>query len=691
MKIVAKKIFLVFLFISFYFLDATDIGSNFTIQSHIVFDFNEDNRIANDAVMENSFTLTNKEGTSIVATCSFDSYFPIQGLTNLNGGYLNLNNNVMFKNISALGSAGKVYGNGFSITFPATENIVGVPSSVDRGGRIERLSQIYSTGNVYSVDWSYDDNYLVDNRTVSANTEVNIYSFINENLTWRVGGELISAGLDVRWHPSLYYLAESRNQTLDSLLIYEYIPLATLTNTTYDHMGEGSIGASVSWSPNGQYLAASTSTANNKLRVYSFLAGDITLIDQEYYADGNGSRSGLDWNLDGDKIALATDMGNLLIYNFDGTSLSISTSIHIAGSTSANGVSWKKDRYNKDLIAVALASSPDNIRVYSYEDDALTQIAAFSDNIGYTSVDWDDNGNRILAGRYGSATEDEIRVFYFNQNTNDLFLIDSYNLQTDVGANCVMFDHNGKYFASGDNYQKTNAYNFNQNSMFIDNTNLVFNSDAEFIVTTTFSGLCTINGNGNKVYLNEDGSLNIASGSQLKLQNLELVGLRQNNLQCLADDAEVIFEDCILTITSNYVFDTGSILFKGDVVISGTSKFTYSASCSSTIDSYSTLKVSSDSTFSYAPSISKRDLIYMNDNTSLLYLDGCTLHSTTTGLRLTRGKLFIENLVTLDADGSVLSESICFGDGIASGDLDVQLLAHANLDVYGMLEYKNTD
>ena len=688
MKIVAKKIFLVLLFIGFYSLNATDIGSDFTIQSHIVFNYGDDNRIANDAVMENGFTLTARTEiiSDSVATCSFDSYFPLQGLTSLNGGYLNLNNNVMFNDIFALGSAGKVYGNGYSITFPASGNLVGIPSSIDRGGRLRLLDRELDTGSANSVDWSYDDKYLADVRTTGAVYNVGVYSFDGSDLDFKVGGVPLGNQRSIRWHPSSYYVALASASNVEPVSVYEYIPLTTLTMTFTDYV-HGVSGGGAAWSPNGKYLAFSSYTPS--LRLYSFSDGSINLIDEYLSPDiGNPYNNSIDWNPEGDKIIIGDTFANLVVYNFDGTSLSVSTSKHIDGATTVSGVSWKKDSSDKDLIAVSLFNSPENIRIYSYLNDTLTEVTSIVNSLNFHSVSWDYNGNRIIGGRVDD-TGDDLKVYYFNQNTDNLFLIDSCELGG--SGRGERFSSDSRYLACGSTSNYVSVFDFQQNYMLFDNTNLVFNSDAELIVTTTFSGLCTINGNGNKVYLNEDGSLNITSGSQLKLQNLELVNLKQTNLQCLADDASVIFEDCILTITSNYAFNTGSILFKGDVVISGTSKFTYSSSWSSTIDSYSVLKINNGSTFSYAPSVAARDLIYMEDNTSILYLDGCTLHSTTTGLRLTRGKLFIENLVTLDADGSALSESICFGNGMASDDLDINILAHANLDVYGELEYKNTN
>jgi hypothetical protein len=106
---------------------------------------------------------------------------------------------------------------------------------------------------------------------------------------------------------------------------------------------------------------------------------------------------------------------------------------------------------------------------------------------------------------------------------------------------------------------------------------------------------------------------------------------------------------------------------------------------SSTIATQSKLVIDKDVTFYCASAIDNRDLLYMADQTSCLYLDGCTLQSTSTGLRLTRGRLLIDNSVTLSSEGSQTSELIGFGDGNSANNLSVTLLSGAALDVHGGL------
>jgi hypothetical protein len=81
----------------------------------------------------------------------------------------------------------------------------------------------------------------------------------------------------------------------------------------------------------------------------------------------------------------------------------------------------------------------------------------------------------------------------------------------------------------------------------------------------------------------------------------------------------------------------------------------------------------------------------MENETSNLYLKGCILSSTTTGMRLTNGTLLAESKNFLINTGTSLSEGICFGDGVASDDLHINLLPGATLEVEGILDVQNVN
>jgi hypothetical protein len=109
----------------------------------------------------------------------------------------------------------------------------------------------------------------------------------------------------------------------------------------------------------------------------------------------------------------------------------------------------------------------------------------------------------------------------------------------------------------------------------------------------------------------------------------------------------------------------------------------------STIAVNARLKFDLGSTLSYDPSTANRDLFYMPDETSIIHLNNCTVHSTATGLRLTRGTLMLENDVTFSSEGSDPSESISLGDGTSQNDLTIKLMSGVEVTSYGAFRYDN--
>jgi hypothetical protein len=226
-------------------------------------------------------------------------------------------------------------------------------------------------------------------------------------------------------------------------------------------------------------------------------------------------------------------------------------------------------------------------------------------------------------------------------------------------------------------------------SITMDNIILALNNDVEWQIQTIFQGTCTVDGHSKKVEIEDSTSIIVASGGHVTFKNMTLDGLKNGSFYCQDGTASIAFKNCELHVDSDFTFSNGSILFDSDVEITGTNQITYSTVNSSTIGLQSKLTINNGMTFYYAPSVANRDLLVMTDKSSILYLDGCTLRSTETGIRLTKGRLFLDNVVTFSCAGSADSESIAFGNGTAADNVDVTFCSGAWLDVYGGMHYDN--
>ena len=219
---------------------------------------------------------------------------------------------------------------------------------------------------------------------------------------------------------------------------------------------------------------------------------------------------------------------------------------------------------------------------------------------------------------------------------------------------------------------------------------LELGNDVSWTITTTMKGSCLIEGRGKKMTFENDGRIEVDSNATLTLKNIQISGLSGENLSCFDNTGSIAFRNCTLFLDHDFTFEKGSFSISGDVIFSGTNQFIYTSELTSTINSNSRLKIDSGATFSYAPTIANRDLLRMTDKTSYLLLNSCTIKSTSTGIRFTKGTVFLDNAVTFSASGTAESESICFGDGVAANDVDVVLLSGAQLKTFEGICYKNT-
>lgn len=234
--------------------------------------------------------------------------------------------------------------------------------------------------------------------------------------------------------------------------------------------------------------------------------------------------------------------------------------------------------------------------------------------------------------------------------------------------------------------QSTNFFFPAQNSpttatfKFIDTT-LVLNNDIVFTRPILFQGVCRVNGRGFAVTFGSRSSLIVQPDTVLIIENTILNGLQDGKFSFRNDGSFIELCENVINLDANFTFTQGSILFAQDVSITGTGKFIYAAKLSSSIDSLSTLFIDNGMTFSYNPRVANKGLLFMTDATSGLYLNGCTLHSTRTGIQLSNGILFFDNKVTLSSEAKNSGEALAL-----KSDLNVQVLSGANVQVSGLVK-----
>ena len=129
-------------------------------------------------------------------------------------------------------------------------------------------------------------------------------------------------------------------------------------------------------------------------------------------------------------------------------------------------------------------------------------------------------------------------------------------------------------------------------------------------------------------------------------------------VQCAAGGSaaysgKLCLDNVELALANDFYFNQGQIFIHNDVAVTGTSAFFYRSCQPSFITSGAKLFFDIGTTFDFYPSTTgtpqllAKDLLFMQDATSQLYLNGCTLKSTYTGFRLTIGQLLFDNKVSM--------------------------------------------
>ena len=94
---------------------AVVLGSTATVsvEPHITFPAaHADNKMHGFGWFKNGFSLENNQ-----TSCDFASVYPVSGTINLNGGTLNLFEDLIFKNFTTILGLGTIYGNNYSLEF----------------------------------------------------------------------------------------------------------------------------------------------------------------------------------------------------------------------------------------------------------------------------------------------------------------------------------------------------------------------------------------------------------------------------------------------------------------------------------------------------------------------------------------------------------------------------------------------
>lgn len=199
--------------------------------------------------------------------------------------------------------------------------------------------------------------------------------------------------------------------------------------------------------------------------------------------------------------------------------------------------------------------------------------------------------------------------------------------------------------------------------IFGDGCDIELGESAVLTTTWYFSGQSVLNGNGRTLLLGTGGSLVLRPGAGVFLDNITIQGIKNTmnggvfstNIRCMDNTATLSLGNVSWSQSNAFTMSQGNFQVLGVWDITGSTTFAYTGNRACTITQFGTMLVDSGMTFSYAPRSANRDLIVMQNAYATMHLNGATLASTTTGLRLTTGTLIVDGTCTASAYDPVTS------------------------------------
>jgi len=188
------------------------------------------------------------------------------------------------------------------------------------------------------------------------------------------------------------------------------------------------------------------------------------------------------------------------------------------------------------------------------------------------------------------------------------------------------------------------------------------------------NGNTTIDGNGFNVVCNEHSQIFVDTNVTLTLCNMTITNKQHTPtfppVLCGAQTSKLALNNVVVRPTGDFLFPQGQLFVHNDVMMTGTSAFIYASPMPSFITAGSCLYFDQGTTFSVAPSTftdaaytlkntyTSSNFLQFADASSSLYFNGCSLYSTPTGCRFTKGNIFLDNHVICKSDTTVTMTSV---------------------------------
>ena len=251
-----------------------------------------------------------------------------------------------------------------------------------------------------------------------------------------------------------------------------------------------------------------------------------------------------------------------------------------------------------------------------------------------------------------------------------------------------------------------------RNSTIFLNYDLTIPANTGFTITSD----TVIDGQGHEIIFgdgNDGGYIWIDGpvGTTLTIRNCIITGLKNYTAGYGSigfgsnTNQKLILNEVVAHMAGDYTFVGGLLDFKNFVNLTGTTyNFIYNSEYPLTIKSDSTLFIDNRTFFTYQPILTGQagapnanaKLLIMEDKSSKLFLNGCTLYlPLQQGLILTNGNLIVDHKTNIYGNGAISTSyayGLAFGNGNSENDLLIDIMPGATFEIQETtLHYNNSN
>jgi WD40 repeat protein len=269
----------------------------------------------------------------------------------------------------------------------------------------------------------------------------------------------------------------------------------------------------------------------------------------------------------------------------------------------------------------------------------------------------------------------------------------------DLGSTGLLVLNNDLYLThnitlTSGGYIKGNAANYGQaNTIFMggdltlasDNYGKVLHITGDW-ANNGQSGDLIIDGCGHTLNIGSKAQIFVDQNVTLTLRNMTIktgpASLMNPAIQLASLGSKLALDNVMFDLGADFNFKQGQLFIHNEVAVTGTSAFVYTSPKPSYITSGATWSFETGTTFSIAPATytdqsftagtaTSNNFIVLADQSSALSLNNCSLKTTFTGARFTKGMVLFDNKVALDTQAGSDISTITLGGFLLGASVTV--------------------